>query len=713
MNFHPAARWIGSAHPFDLQQVYLNFRRAFSLPNSPQHVSLWITADSRYKLWLNGNFVARGPARCYPHAQSVDELNVTKYLKRGENVIAVQVYQPGYSHFAYVHRGAAGLLAQLTGADEIICFTDPQWRVQRDSSFDSLVPRVSIYGSGVEKRDMHLDEPWQTPMYDDSQWASPRVVAPVNGSPWTGTFPRELPSLMEGERPLMLLETRMGKTILNSDAHLAHRAGWFQAQPRPIEKDADGGFRVSLPEGESAFWLFDLGRDFVGQGWVEIENASGQEWLAVSYHEKIRAGQLVISDPQTYCRVRLTDSFQLRTGSQIAETFALRGGRYVLFQLNGPAQAARLRFHFRTSEYPLVVSKPLTTSDPELNDIIKMCEDTMCACLQDGFIDSTWRESSQWTGDALTHALILSSMSDDTRPLKRVIEMAAQDPYPDGVLPSVLPGEVHAYTVVDYNFMWVELLALYWEITHDAAFVQPVWTTLVKMLDRFDQDLNADGLIFSQPGRRLFLDWSPQSRNEPSAVYNLHYLLALRGAANLAREMNQIENARTWTERADALTRAVRAAFWDNGCWHDDLPRTTYSQLAAALAILTHTARQDEIPALLDALVARSLDDDDAPLPDKMVLASPFMHHYIFEALRAYGREDAVIQIIKLRWGRWTRAGYPTTWENWSVDFPDGSQCHAFSAHPRYHLAQILSLSFSFDSTTFRSGGGRGATGEG
>jgi hypothetical protein len=35
------------------------------------------------------------------------------------------------------------------------------------------------------------------------------------------------------------------------------------------------------------------------------------------------------------------------------------------------------------------------------------------------------------------------------------------------------------------------------------------------------------------------------------------------------------------------------------------------------------------------------------------------------------------------------QAGYPTAWENWNVDFPDGSQCHAFSAHPRYHLAAI------------------------
>jgi hypothetical protein len=48
-----------------------------------------------------------------------------------------------------------------------------------------------------------------------------------------------------------------------------------------------------------------------------------------------------------------------------------------------------------------------------------------------------------------------------------------------------------------------------------------------------------------------------------------------------------------------------------------------------------------------------------------------------------------VVEIIRRRWGRWVEANYPTTWENWSVDFPDGSQCHAFSAHPRFHLAEI------------------------
>jgi hypothetical protein len=209
------------------------------------------------------------------------------------------------------------------------------------------------------------------------------------------------------------------------------------------------------------------------------------------------------------------------------------------------------------------------------------------------------------------------------------------------------------------------------------------------MLDRFHQDLNADSLLISQPGRRLFLDWAPLSRNEPSAVYNLHYLLALRTAIRLATERGDSEQATHWQAWATALRGAVRSAFWHEGKWYDDTERSTFSQLAAALALLAEATGSEEESGLLEAIAARSLDPDDEAAPGKMVLASPFMHHYAFEALRRGGRSEAVVEIIRRRWGRWVQAGYPTAWENWNVDFPDGSQCHAFSAHPRYHLAEI------------------------
>jgi hypothetical protein len=388
--------------------------------------------------------------------------------------------------------------------------------------------------------------------------------------------------------------------------------------------------------------------------------------------------------------VRLTDRYHLRPGDQVAEPFSMRGGRYLLLQLSGlTGEAFCLRAHVRVSEYPLEVSHPLNISDAELADVAQMCETTFRACLQDGFVDSTWRESSQWLGDALPQSLIMASMSDDVWPLRQVIVMAAEGAYPDGVLPSVLPGEAHAYTVVDYGFIWAELLDLYWRLTGDRALVDAMWPTLVRMLERFHQDLNADGLIISQPGRRLFLDWAPVSRGEPNSIYNLHYLLAMQVGARLATEIGVAEDAARWEARASALQRAVWDAFWHQGRWYDDLEYTTFSQLAAALALLTGCASSNAQEALLDAVIARSLDLADEHTPGRMVLASPFMHHYLFETLRKFGRSEAVIEIVRKRWGRWARSGYPTVWENWDVDFPDGSQCHAFSAHPRYHLAEI------------------------
>ena len=78
---------------------------------------------------------------------------------------------------------------------------------------------------------------------------------------------------------------------------------------------------------------------------------------------------------------------------------------------------------------------------------------------------------------------------------------------------------------------------------------------LTRMLDRFAQDLDADGLLISQPGRRLFMDWAPVSRNEPNAIYNLHFLLALQLAVDLARQQGATTEAARWQAVADRLRR--------------------------------------------------------------------------------------------------------------------------------------------------------------
>lgn len=697
--FPPGAVWIGSAHPFDLHEAYLCFRspRGWGLARAPREAHLFITADSRYRLWVNGRFVARGPARCWPHAQAVDRLDLTPYLRAGPNLLGVQVYQPGYSHFAYVHRGHAGLLAHLVCDGQTVLVTDSTWRVRRDPSYAERVLRLSIYQAGVEERDLRLAEDWTAPTYDDAAWPTARVVAAIGDAPWTGLEPRKLPLLEEHDLPLTTVTMRRGRMAgpPGPDPHEDLRRAWAQAHSAVLPAADEGWWLPELAADETAFWVFDLGRGYTCQGWAEVEAAGGDELVLIGYSEKFQGREPYLSDPATYCRVRMTDRFRLRPGAQVVEGFSPRGGRLLIFQLVGPTGPGfRIRFRVRAIAYPLALDRVPTHPDPVLQGVLDLCLNTLRACLHDGWVDNPWRENAQWIGDALTAAPALATVSRDHRPLRRVIELAAQGAYPDGVLPGVFPSEAHAYTVVDFNFQWVELLATYRRLSGDEAFVTAMWPTLVRMLDRFARDIGPDGLIRSQPGRRLFLDWAPVSKAEPNAIYNLHFLLALQLAARMAVARGATAEAERWTGLAAGLRVAVRTAFWDGHRWWDDRERSTSSQLGTALALLTGCNRPDEEPALLDALVARSLDPtDESPLPgarpadpQRMVLASPYMHHRVFAALRRGGRRAAIEDIIRLRWGRWVQAGFPTAWENWNVDFPDGSQCHAFSAHPLYYL---------------------------
>ena len=658
------AVWIAPPHPFDLHEVYLNFRSPSWEWDGAGKVILWITADSRYKLWVNGRFHHRGPARSWPHAQKMDVLDITNQLIVGENVLAVQVYQPGYSHFSAVHRAAAGLLAWVKIDGEVVLVTNGRWRAERDLSFASNVPRVSIYGSGVEQRDLNRVEDWPAPDFDDSHWSPARVVAGANGPIWSGLQKRITPQLVE-RTPTLTLPLEGGGDLL----------------PLPLRERA--GVRVES-------WLYDLGRAYTCQGWAEITNASGGEQLAITYAEKTAVTQLIISDPSTYCRMRPTDFFTLRPGDQTIAPFNMRGGRYVLFQLIGAAENVQLTPHVRVAEYPLTVTKPLHTDDDLLDGIVARCENTLHACLQDTFVDCVWRESSQWLGDALPQALSLSAMGDDLRPLQTTLLDTAQGIYPDGILPSVAPAEVHAYTIPRYSAMWVELLALYWQESSDETLVHQLWPTLKQVLAALLGLQNEDGLLVHPPGRRFYIDWSATAQSDPHLVFNLHVVLALQIAAELAKKFEP-DMVTVWQAAASKLQERCRDEFWGNGRFYDDLAHTTYSQLGAAMALLTGTATPAEADVLLDAIIARSMNARDEHENEEMVLASPFMHHYIFETLGGNGRTQAILDIIKLRWGRWVRQGYPTTWENWNVDFPDGSQCHAFSAHPRYHLAKIFS----------------------
>lgn len=661
------AFWIGSDHPFDLAEAYLNFRRDLILPAAPQKATFTLAADSRYRLWINGDYVARGPARSWPHAMALDRLDVTPWLRAGPNHLALQVYSPGYSHFAHVHKAACGWLGWLE-IDGALTLSDRHWHVKRDASYSALTRRVSIYGTGVELRDMAKDSDWQTG--PATAWAQARIVQPPEGPIWSGLHPRPLPLLAETTRPLATpWQTRLGPTPgTTDDPHQDLRAAFASCKPAPIP--------AILEPGQTAIWVFDLGHSQICTAGATL-TATGGETLSVSYAEKLRDGEVLLSDPETYCRMRPTDRTTLRPGTQTVEPFSQRGARHLIFRLDAVAPVTPdIRFFTRLTSYPLEEIPLKSQGDAVLDAVAAMCRRTILSCLQDGFVDSIWRESSQWLGDVVAEAFALQALSHDPRPLARAIAMAAEGAAEDGMPPSVLPGDVPAYVVTDYAFSWIELLDIYAHhpgVGDAAEMIARHRAALERLLSRLHQDVGRNGLIRSELGRRLFLDWSQVSRAEPNLTYNARYLHALQIAARLTASPHT-------HDQAHSLREAIRSRFHE-GTWRESPSGPPASQLAQALLILTDSVTGAEAEALADAITSRSLDLDDTAPPGKPILASPFMHHYIFQALDHLGRKDAIRAIIKARWGRWALAGEPTTWENWDISFPDGSACHGFSAH--------------------------------
>ena len=106
------------------------FRKRLLLDNVPQSARIFITADDYYHLYVNGIFVAQGPAPSYHFQYNYNEIDLTPYLVKGENVIAVHTLYQGLVNRVWQsgdHRH--GLLCDVEVDEKIILSSDESFLV--------------------------------------------------------------------------------------------------------------------------------------------------------------------------------------------------------------------------------------------------------------------------------------------------------------------------------------------------------------------------------------------------------------------------------------------------------------------------------------------------------------------------------------------------------------------------------------------------------
>ncbi len=78
----PPARWIWYPSGRTLANTFVLFRRELNLKAKPRRATGWISADSRYKLEVNGRRVQWGPAPADPRWPEADPVDLTEALDR-------------------------------------------------------------------------------------------------------------------------------------------------------------------------------------------------------------------------------------------------------------------------------------------------------------------------------------------------------------------------------------------------------------------------------------------------------------------------------------------------------------------------------------------------------------------------------------------------------------------------------------------------------
>jgi alpha-L-rhamnosidase len=198
------AKWVWCEGEPVPQNFYLYCRKVFGLQGEAAEANVDVTADSRYKLFVNGKFIGRGPIRCDQRWEYYDTYDIRPFLEQGENVISAIVHQYGApSHSYTVGRGGFLLQGEVRerSGRSVRLDSDESWRVRPAVTWDRESPRTCVAVMWQEIYDARKEPVgWQRARFDDADWQHPVILGMPPVLPWENLVARDIPFLLEEER---------------------------------------------------------------------------------------------------------------------------------------------------------------------------------------------------------------------------------------------------------------------------------------------------------------------------------------------------------------------------------------------------------------------------------------------------------------------------------------------------------------------------------
>lgn len=672
------------------------FQLEFSCP-APSATTIHVSADNRYRLFLNGMPLGRGPERSAPSHWCYESYRLD--LPAGDHVLtAVTWWQAGDEAPCAQMTLRPGFLLAAEGAmQDLLSTGSGDWRCSLLEGI-SFLPASHAPWTGAKVRIDGHQYPWGWEQGRHGRWSRPVPVGPAMSAALKNEQPRGW-LLTPAQLPPMREErVRAGRVRHISDAgrpYPLRREDHLEAEAADWQLMLDGDAPVTIPPRTARRLIIDLENYYCAFPEVTTSGGAGSTlrllWAEALLEETVLSGYGYPKGNRDEIEGKsflgVGDEFLPDGGSnRLFTTLWWETGRYLeLTVTTGDEPLTLDALTLVETGYPYQVEHRFHSSDARLQAVIPTAFRALQMCSHETYMDCPWYEQLMYVGDTRLECLVTHILTRDDRLPRKALTLFDQSRLASGWTQSRFPSRI-LQVIPPFSFWYVCMAHDYWMWRDDSDFVRQLMPGIRGIAEAARRTLGDDGLL-AAPNGWNFVDWVTgwDVQGMPcdadlgtSSIINLQFVLALLAKADMEDYFDEPALA----ERDRAAARRTFAAVLENffsshrGLIADDLARRHFSEHAQCLALISGLLPPDKLAVISGGLVS------DPTLARTTV----YFTHYLFEAYRILRRPDKIMERMQL-WFDFGNHGFKTTPE---MPEPSRSDCHAWGAHPVFHYSATL-----------------------
>ncbi len=569
------AKWIDVPNTNQHGYGVYHFRKKIVLNEKPAQFIIHVSADNRYKLFVNGQMVAAGPAKGDLYHWNFETIDIASYLKKDTNVIAAVVWNLGNEKPVWQISLQTGFILQGNTKAEEILNTDKSWKCIVDTAYTALQPQLTYtyYAAGVtEKVDMNkYAGEWTSFNFNDDSW--PNAHELFNGIPkyvnnWSSSWmlvPRQIP-MME-LTPQRLKKIRRQENVSADESFL------------------QGNHAIEIAANTTAHILVD--QEFLTNAFPVLQFSKGKNAnIQLTYAEALYADEPNNQDWRSQNQkgnrnevegkhiVGMKD--EIISNGKEHQTFtslSFRTYRYISVDITTEDEAVVLEdFYGMFTGYPFKFNATFASNDSLLNKILEVGWRTARLDAYETYTDCPYYEQLQYIGDTRIQALVSLYNSGDDGLMRNAIEQITNSTLAEGITESRFPHNIHQ-EIPTFSLIFISMLHDYFMYRGDSSFIKDKLLISRQVLSFFHKLQQPDGSIQNAPYWE-FTDWvnapgwnsgvAPIGDDGNSALLDLQLLMAYEAAYDLEKKIGLNELATMYEQQIRQLKKIILQKYWDD-----------------------------------------------------------------------------------------------------------------------------------------------------